>query len=212
MKKLQTPYLVSCLVALAFGTGAKAQTSYDVERSRITNERAALEAGFSEANSACYKKYLVNTCLDELREKRSMATADLRRQEISLDDQERKLKGARQIQKTEDKTSPEKQQQAADKRGAALKDFEERMERDQEKSAARKAAVTNKKLDREGEKSRAKNQQEKSASRADKQKAATEALKRYDQRLEKARQREVRLASEKASQTKPSAQPLPVPN
>ena len=41
--------------------------------------------------------------------------ADLRRQEILLNDEERKIKGAEQIRITEEKASPEKQQEAIDR-------------------------------------------------------------------------------------------------
>jgi colicin import membrane protein len=48
----------------------------DTERARIATERAKLEAGFNVENAACYKKFLVNNCLDEVKLRRRDALAD----------------------------------------------------------------------------------------------------------------------------------------
>jgi colicin import membrane protein len=202
--------LVLMLLVVSFS--AQSQQSNDAERLRISNERAALEARFNLENTACYKKYLVNRCLDDVKLKHGEALADLRRQEISMADQERKAKGAAQVKKTEDKDSPERQQQAADKRAESLKDFEARAARDEQKKATRSATEANEKSKQGEAASRAKSAQDKLSSRAAKQAATSEELKKYNQRLEKAKQRQARLARDKASQTRPPAQSLPVVN
>jgi hypothetical protein len=198
------------LLLLVVNFSAQSQQSNDAERLRINDERAALEARFNLENTSCYKKYLVNRCLDDLKLKHRDALADLRRQEISIADQERKAKGAAQVKKTEDKDSPEKQQQAADKRAESLKDFEARKARDEQKKATRSAAEANKNSKLGEAASRAKNVQDKVASRAAKQAAAGEEVKKYNQRLEKAQQRQAKLARDKASLIKPPAQSLPI--
>ena len=200
------------LVMLFVSFSARSQPSNDAERARIKDERAALEISSSREDAACYKNYLVNRCLGDVKARRSDALADLRRQEISLNDQERKAKGAEQVKKTEDKESPEKQQQAVDKRGDALRDFDDRMARDQQKNANRATSVANEKSKLADSATRARNAQDKQASRTAKQAASAAEVKKYQQRLEKAQDRQVRLAKEKASQTKSSAAALPVPN
>jgi colicin import membrane protein len=200
------------LILLVASFSAQSQQSNNAERLRINDERTALEARFNLENAACYKKYLVNRCLDEVKLKHRDALADLRRQEISIADQERKAKGAAQVKKTEDKDSPEKQQQAADKRAESLKDSEARTARDEQKNATRSAADANKNSKLGEAASRAKNAQDKVSSRAAKQAATGEEVKKYNQRLEKAKERQARLARDKASRTKPPAQSLPVGN
>ena len=200
------------LVLLFVSFAVQSQTSNDAERQRISNERSVLEAGFSSEDTACYKKFLVNRCLDDVKARRGEALADLRRQEILLNDQERKAKGAEQVKKTEEKDSPEKQQQAADKRTDALKDADDRVAKDQRKATDRATATANEKNKLKEAATRTKNAQDKQTSRAAKQATTADEVKKYQQRLEKAQDRQARLAKEKASQTKPSAAPLPVPN
>ncbi|MEO6018298.1 MAG: hypothetical protein ABIP46_13670, partial [Polaromonas sp.] len=123
--------------APASAAPAASASAMDNERARISSERSRLEAGFTAEDSACYKKFLVNKCLDEIKPRRREALADLKRQEVSLDAQDRKARGAEQISKTEDKASPEKQQEAAARRADSLKDFQARMDREKQKNADR---------------------------------------------------------------------------
>lgn len=207
------PTLLLLAAWTVWGAGAQAQTTADAERLRIGTERAKLEASFTLEDTACYKKFLVNNCLGEVKIRRRETLADLRRQEISLDDQERKIKGAEQIQKTEDKASPEKQQQEADRRAEALKEYEARLEREKQKNADRATAQANEKANEktnaDASAGRAKSSQDKAGARAIRQAATTEEVKKYSERLEKAKERQARYARDQASQTKPASKPLP---
>ena len=209
MKKWIVFYaLMACLCANA-QTNNDAKN--DTERLRISSERVVLEDGFKREDTACYKKFWVNNCLDEVKARRSDAMADLRRQEIAINDQERKANAAEQVQKTEDKASPEKQQQDADKRAEALKQNEERSARDKQKNADRVKAELNEKKNLEAATSRAKGSLDKAAGRNAKQAAAAEEVKKYNERLERAKDRQARMASDKAKQAKTPASSLPVP-
>ena len=203
MKKLFVTFL------LASSISALAQVSNDSERLRISKERAALDAAFSLEDTACYKRFMVNNCLDEVRSRRSDATADLRRQEILINDQERKARGAEQIQKTEDKASPEKLQQAADKSAEAVRDYEDRIERDQQKAADRLKLESNEKANLDAAAARAQSAQDKASGRTARQAAAAGEVKKYNERLQRAKDRQARITNEKASQTKPPANALP---
>jgi hypothetical protein len=208
--KQQLP-LVLLSSLLLTGMGVCAQTFNDTERLRISTERAALEAGLNRENAACYQKFMVNNCLDEVKTLRRTLMADLRRQEILIDDQERKLKGAEQIQKIEDKASPEKQQAEADKRAEALRDFDARMERERQKNADRVQRESNEASNLETAAAKAKGNQNKQAGSTAKQAAAADEVKKYNERLEKAKERQARIAKDKASQSHPSSSPLPAP-
>jgi chromosome segregation ATPase len=188
-----------------------AQTFNDAERLRISKERALLEAGFHREDAACYLKFMVNNCLDEVRIRRQEAFTDLRRQEMSIDNQERKAKGAEQLQKTEDKASLEKQQAEADTRAKAMRDTDARMERERQKNADRLKLESNEKSNLETAAAKAKDAQNKQAGRTAKQAAAAEEVKKYNERLEKAKERQARIAKDRASQSSPAARPLPAP-
>ena len=191
--------------------GLHAQTSSDAERLRISTERAQLEAAFTLEDTACYKRFLVNNCLDEVKVRRRDALADLRRQEIVLNDEARKAKAAEQLQKAEDKSSAEKLQQDADKRAQAAKDFEDRVAREKQKTAGREVLQAGEKAKAEASAGRTKSNQDKEAARTAKQAAAAEELRKYNERQALAKERQARNAREKASQAKAPAKPLPAP-
>ena len=199
----------TALGILIAGSVALAQTGSDAERERISAERSRLEATFTREDTACYKKFLVNNCLDEVKIRRRDALADLRRQEIVLNDDARKAKGAEQLQKIEDKSSPEKLQLEADKKAQAVKDFADTMARDKQKNADRITLQAGEKANVEAAASRVKNNQDKQARAASKQAAATEELRKYNERQAQAKERQARYARDKASQAKTPAQPLP---
>ena len=199
----------TALGILIAGSVALAQTGSDAERERISAERSRLEATFTREDTACYKRFLVNNCLDEVKIRRRDALADLRRQEIVLNDEARKSKGAEQLQKIEDKSSPEKLQMEADKKAQAVKDFADTMARDKQKNADRITLQAGEKANAEAAASRVKNNQDKQARAASKQAAATEELRKYNERQAQAKERQARYARDKASQAKTPAQPLP---
>ena len=201
---------VLCLLIATFC--AQAEMSSNAERLRIGNARSALEAGFLRDEKDCYQKFLVNSCLEKIKSRRRDAMDDLRRQEILLNEQERKFKAAEQVKKTEEKQTLEEQQQAADLRSRALKDFDVRLARDEQKTTTRTMALAGAKSSEAAAKNRAKNAQDKQAARLDRQAGAAEELTKYNQRVAKALERQARFANEKANQSKPSAQPLPVPD
>ncbi|MBC7611130.1 MAG: hypothetical protein H7228_16435 [Polaromonas sp.] len=222
MKKL----IAFCLLVagIAGGVGSSAQTptaanspsatlqaTPDAERARINAQRIRLETGFSNEDAACYKKFLVNNCLDEVKVRRREALADLRRQEISLNAQDRKLKGAEQIRKTEEKSSPEKQQDSADRRAAALKDFQARVDRDKQKNAERETADVDAKSNIDSAASRAKGNQDKVTARSGKQAASAAEVKKFNERVEKAKERQARHDRDQLGQNKPVSKSLPVP-
>ena len=99
---------LQCFCAAA-QVSAAVPASADAERTRITSERTRLEAGFLTEDAACYQRFFVNSCLDEVNTRRRETLAALRTQEIVLNEQERKVRGAEQIRRIEEKASAENQ-------------------------------------------------------------------------------------------------------
>jgi hypothetical protein len=135
-------FLLPLLCALAVGP-AVAQPAAEVpavgrdtEKAQISAERTRLEAGFKAEEAACYRRFLVNACLGEIRPRRAETMAELRRQEISINEAERKAKGADQIQKIEEKNSGQRQQELADQEQKARNDTAKRLERIEQRAQA----------------------------------------------------------------------------
>ena len=103
--------LVLCLAGPALAAGAASEgpaqpqgepSFTDVERSRIGHERAAEMLRQQQVESACYQRFAVNDCLLESRVKHREVMADLKRQEINLNDRERRLRSSEQLRRIED--------------------------------------------------------------------------------------------------------------
>lgn len=216
--------IIFFLLCMTCGLAANAQASSagslpvavvpmapDAERVRINAERVKLEAGFNLESTTCYKKILVNNCLDEIKPRRRDALADLRRQEIALNAMERKAKGAEQVKKTEEKSSVEKQQQDAEKRAGALHDFQARMDREKQKNADRADAQSGEQTNSDALAKRIKGNQDKAIVRSSKQAAAAEEVKKFNERQENAKERRAQHDRDQLNQTKP-AKSLPVPD
>lgn len=190
---------------------AEAPPTRDAERARISTDRARLEAGFLAEDAECYKKFAVNSCLGKVNERRREAMGDLRRQELLLNDEERRIRGADQIRKMEEKQSPEKLQEAADQRAKAVKDYESRLEREKKKAEERATTKAGEQGNSDASAARLKGSQEKAQSRSDKQGIASEEAKKFNDKQKEAGERRAQHAKERLTQTKPPAKSLPLP-
>lgn len=75
------------------------------EHARIDAARADKEAQTARAEAACYARFAVNDCLIKVRAERRIVLADLRRQEISLNDAARKRRAAQQLLRSDERSS-----------------------------------------------------------------------------------------------------------
>ena len=183
-----------------------------VQRAAINAERVIIDEGVRNESAACYEKFAVNNCLGKVNTRRREAMAALRRQEISLNDQERKIKGAKQIRRTEDKSSLESQQEAAVRRTRLNEDQQARLERENKKNQERVTSRSNETAARDANSEKLLRNRNKAIDRAAKQAAATDEVKKYAARQNDAEARRTRNEAEKIKAGKPAANPLPVPD
>jgi colicin import membrane protein len=100
--------LRSVCVLLLTGVGAfvgaaePPVVSVGSELARIQSERKVVEGRAAIDEAGCYQRFAVNDCLHDVRAQRRAALQDLRRQEISINDAERKARGAAQAQRADD--------------------------------------------------------------------------------------------------------------
>ncbi len=206
--------LLCLLVIFASAAPARGQTDptagFEAERQRINAERTALQAGFVAEDAACYRKFAVNSCLGQINERRRGAMADLRRQEILINDQERKIRGEEQLRKTEEKASEQRQQNAANRRDQALADERSRLERDGEKRDARAARQSREQQNMDARSSRIKKNEEKASERTSRSAAEIAATREFEERQAKAQQRRAEHEMEQRQRVKPPAKSLPI--
>ncbi len=99
---------------LALPAAAQNQQAEEAsERARIASERTRIEAEFEQANKACYQKFAVNDCIADARAKRRELLADLRRQELVLNDADRRRRSSERLEEIEKKTADRRAAQAS---------------------------------------------------------------------------------------------------
>jgi hypothetical protein len=79
-----------------------AQQERNAERVRITAERQKIEASFKADEAVCLRQFFANACLEKLLPPRRTALADLRRQEILINELERKISASDQLLKNQE--------------------------------------------------------------------------------------------------------------
>src|SRR4051794_40487388 len=107
-------YLV--LLSLALAAAAHAQDedpSVAAERARLKQERQKVEAVYMAEEKACYGKFAVNDCTAAAKAKRREAVGDLRRQEIALNDAQRKRKAAERRSEIDERTAQQRERAAS---------------------------------------------------------------------------------------------------
>lgn len=101
--------LAMILVLVASAAAAQGDDSQTVresearERARIRQTRAEQQALFARQEAQCYQLFAVSDCLIGVRRQRREVLADLRRQDLSINDAQRKRLGAAQLLRSDER-------------------------------------------------------------------------------------------------------------
>ena len=187
------------LVLLAGNAAAQDASGIAAERKRISAERQQADAVFAAEQKACYQKFAVTGCLEEARKKHQVIVDDLRRQDTSLNDLERKQRTAERLRQLEEKEEDRRRRQEQ----ARVKVPEQR--------EAREARATGKVEKSAGAASSA----HKRASRVREKKPAAVPdvqanRQKWDERMAEAQEHKDKIEQRNA-QSKKQVKPLPVP-
>lgn len=186
--------------------------STEAERQRIDRERNAEMDRQRQVEAACYQKFMVNDCLLESRVRHREVLADLKRQEINLNDRERRLRSSEQLRRIEEKvSSPERdidlmnrQQQGEQKALDAASSAE--------KKAADAASQARDRAQRQVEQQRRQQEAEQKAQeRAGKSAQAAEEARRFRDKLDDAANHRKQVEQDARSRPGPRGAPLPDP-
>jgi colicin import membrane protein len=190
------------------------------ERGRISTAREQHAKSNTQARAACYQSFAVNDCLERERAQHAVHMDDLRRQEIALNDAQRKARGAKQVQSMDEKTSAQKQADAANDRAEALKRTQERQDASDQKRTdkERKAqeVLQNPPVPRQAKEppatpSKQLSKNNPAPNAPDKAAKAATYRQAYDERQAQAQRRKAQLEKKRAEQGKKPAVPLPIP-
>jgi colicin import membrane protein len=190
-----------------------------VEHDRIQHERVKAGAAHEAAKTLCYQRFLVNDCLLSARDEHNAQLADLKRQENSLNDTQRKRRGALQVQRIETNTSPQRLLEQAEQRGNALTNTAKREQRQAEKVALQgadpKAARVKEQKTHLGAAPEAKSKPQpkakKAAPKQPKVAPKAQSTTAYDQRIKDAQAHRAEVEARVKKNKSPPATALPIP-
>jgi hypothetical protein len=182
-----------------------------LERSKIAAERARLEAGFQAEETACKSRFVVNACLQEIRSRRNEAMADLRRQDLLINESDRKARAADQIQKTEDKSNLERQQQRAEQEKKAQQETERRSERNDQRGQSQAKSAADASANVEAAQTRQQNSQSKAGEAKTRHEQAAANVQDAKVRSEKAAQNQAERDKRLKEKSNSTRKPLPAP-
>jgi len=84
------------------------------ERQRIAAERADHDAAYRQAERVCYSRFAVTDCLRKARKEQRLAMDELRRQELLLNDMERKTRALQALKRIETKLATQQEKSLQD--------------------------------------------------------------------------------------------------
>lgn len=211
MKKNIIVLLISTMGLVAAGETADelVLTAINADRTRVLAERMAQESRFDALEAVCYKRFFLNSCLNELAPQRRDIMKDLKNRDVALDERERQIKAAEQIRKTGEKSSLEAMQQAAERRAKALEDTQAREEQSRLKAEDRMGLKANEGVSAAEAAKRAIVAQEKAQTRAQKQTTNADEVKKFQDKQQEVAKRQASREKRLQEKKKPAAAPLP---
>ena len=203
-------YLAYLLLLAATAHAQDEEAKLTAQRARLAEARSHTEAQYKAEEKACYSKFAVNDCLAGAKARRRQAVEDLRRQEIVINDAERKLRAAERRRSQEERDAAAQQRQEAAK-SREMQD-QERQERAGEKAgqrASQAASAPQKAAQRQQEVQQREEEKQAAQRRRDEEAAAN--VKEHEKALAEAQERKDKQQKRIADRKKPPASSLPTP-
>lgn len=211
MKRL----LLAVLAASPLLAGAQESPAATAERARIATERSRAEAAYQAQAKVCWGQFAVNDCLARAKAQRREVLADLRRQEISLNDDERRQRAAQHERDIQERSAPvprpapsghagaaqtQREQDAAERAATRTSREAEHAARPDPAAQARERAARTREM-----------QAQKQAEVAQREREAAENAKRRQAQEQEAQEHRESVERRQAQRDKPPAKPLPPP-
>lgn len=202
-------FAFGCSVLLA--QAQQEDASVAAERARLKAERERVEAGYKSEEKACYGKFAVNDCLGKARATRRAAVDDLRRQEIALNDVERKRKAAERRRSIDDKEEVQRQRDEG-AQSKAPPDPNRAMRANERAAGRASQAASGPQKAAEHDKEVHKREAEIAASKQRRDKEAAQNAREHAERELQAKERAEKLRKKLADRKKPPASSLKDPD
>ena len=220
-------YIAIIFAALqAINTQAMAQKDASNADSRLTSELAELkqeklsiESKYKTLEAACYKKFAVSNCLQDVKTEKLRSLDDIKRRELAINDGKRQLK-ADEINKKSKKlvekvdvpasVSDAEKAEKAEKPSRTDNKRAEPVPKDQTRLSEQRALAAQQRVLESNKKQAA--SQEKAKLRAKKLTEAQEQTAKFNKKILEAEAHKNAIKKAKAEKTKPNSAPLPIPS
>jgi colicin import membrane protein len=80
------------MMAIAKDGAVNVDSQLASELNTLKQEKLSIESKFKTMEAACYKKFAVSNCLQEVKSEKSLALGEIKRRELEVNDQKRQLK------------------------------------------------------------------------------------------------------------------------
>ena len=195
----------------AFGQSGADTSSTSAERAYIEVQRQQELTRYAEQEQTCAEKFFVNDCLATIKTQHRETLAQLQRQDIALNDAERRRRVAQQSELTQSKLLPK----AASSSGSNISkeqaaDRLQRKTQDKARALSQNAAAAEERSQAQAQKTKVHSEQD-AASAAKAAAVAAKNQRLYQEKRAQAAQHKADVQRRQKEKTKPQALPLPDP-
>lgn len=192
-----------------------------LELAEVKQERLSIETKFKNLETACYKKFAVSDCLQDLKSERLLALGDIRRRELAINDQKRQLKAdavykksKKLVEKEEIPVSasnnPKSTKSEKSNRSENIRALPVPTPKDQTELTDQRHLAAQQRASDLSKKQAA--SQQKALSRAKKLSQAEEQTAKFNKKILEAEARKRAVEKRDAEKTKSKSAPLPIPS
>ena len=205
--------------AMAQNDASNADSRLTSELAELKQEKLSIESKFKTLEAACYKKFAVSNCLQDVKTEKLRALGDIKRRELAINDAKRQLKAdeinkksKKLVEKVDVPTSVSDASKSAKSEKPSRTDNKraEPAPKDQSKLSEQHALAAQQRVLESNKKQAA--SQEKAKLRAEKLTEAEEQAAKFDKKILEAEAHKNAVEKAKAEKTKPKSAPLPIPS
>ena len=195
-----------------------ADSKQALELAELKQEKLSIESKFKTLEAACYKKFAVSNCLQEVKTEKLRALGDIKRRELAINDAKRQLKAdeinkrSKKLVEKEDvpaSVSDASKSAKSEKRSRSDNNRAAPVPKDQSKLSEQRALAAQQRVLDSNKKQAA--SQQKAKLRDNKLSEAEEQTAKFNKKLLEAEAHKNAVEKAKAEKTKPKSAPLPIP-
>jgi len=205
--------------AMAQNDASNADSRLTSELAELKQEKLSIESKFKTLEAACYKKFAVSNCLQDVKTEKLRALGDIKRRELAINDAKRQLKAdeinkksKKLVEKVDVPASVSDASKSAKSEKPSRTDNKraEPVPKDQSKLSEQRALAAQQRVLESNKKQAA--SQEKAKLRAKKLTEAEEQTAKLNKKILEAEAHKNAVEKAKAEKTKPKSATLPIPS